>query len=129
MGLQITTPVSVLTPPSGDVKVNAKVWLTTTATTQADAFYLRKGTTIVKLEALVESTNAGAVTLSVGSPTTTNHYVSAFALSTNIVAQQLVAPITNLTTFSELTEDTKITAQISGAPASGKVTLLCHFVE
>jgi hypothetical protein len=129
MSFSTVAPTSVLTPPSGDTKINAKVWLTTTATAQADAFYLRKGTTIVKLEALVESTNAGSVTLSVGSPTTTNHYVSAFALSTNIVAQQLVAPITNLTTFSELTEDTKLTAQLSGAPASGKVTLLCHFVE
>lgn len=129
MPLQTTTPVSAYTPPSGDTKVNAKVWLTTTATTQATSFILRKGSSIVKLEALVESTNAGSVTLSVGSPTTTNHYVSAFALSTNAVAQQLVGPITNLTTFSELDTDVVLTAQISGAPASGKVTLLCHFVE
>lgn len=125
MGLQVTTPSSVMTPPGATTKVKAKVM----TTTQSNSFYLRKGTSVIKLEALVESTNAGTVALSVGSPTTTNHYVDAYALSTNAVLQQLPLYTANFASLTELTSDTMLTASISALPVSGRVVLLCHYVE
>lgn len=131
MALDTSAPTNVITPPGGDIKVKTKTWLTNTATTQSNAFMLRKGSSIVKLEAQVESTNATSTTvaLAVGSPTTTNHYVNAFALSTNAVAQQLVGPLTNIATNTELTVDTVLTAQIGAAPQSGKIVLNLYYID
>lgn len=128
MALQTGTVKSVLTPPGSEVKVKAQVWTTATATTAALKWSFRKGTAIHRVETQA-STSIGTVTLSIGSASTTNHYVSAFALTTNAAAVQLVTPVLNNLVTTEMTADTDIYAQISAAPSAGTLTVRVYYSE
>lgn len=128
MGLQIGTVKSVITPPGSEVKVKAQVWTTTTATTAGVKWSFRKGTAIHSVETQC-STSVGVVTLSVGTATTTNHYINAFALTTNAAAAQLATPVLNNLVTTEVATDVDVYAQISAAPSAGTITVRVYYSE
>ncbi len=128
MSLPTNTPVTVLTPPGKEPKVKTKVYLTTTVTTAAELFKLPKGAAPIRIESVC-STSVGSVTVSLGSSATTNHYVNAFALTTDAAAIQIVTPVLNSLLTTELAADTNVYGQISAAPSAGYIMINLYYVE